>query len=130
PSLRLQPVTIERARREHPGYDIDALVRAWQGRALAQGGEPRDSDRAFLAFCRVYTRRDPPRASIRHITDPSLWTGPSVHGPSLVDRPVTSRTWVSSHRGPKPVTSRTSHARKLLTKLTDSWRSTGRNDSN
>jgi plasmid replication initiation protein len=55
----LRPRTIEAARRTHPGYDIDALVCAWRSWTDSRGGGLRDPDRAFLAFCRTYTRNHP-----------------------------------------------------------------------
>jgi plasmid replication initiation protein len=57
----LRPRTLEAARRTHPGYDIDALVRAWRGWTDSRGGTLRDPDRAFLAFGRTYTRNHPLR---------------------------------------------------------------------
>jgi plasmid replication initiation protein len=56
---RLRPRTVEAVRRAHPGYDIDALVRAWRDWTGSRGGTLRDADRAFLAFCQTYTRNHP-----------------------------------------------------------------------
>lgn len=60
-SLMLDARTLERARRDFPGYDIDALVRAWQRLSLEAGGGLREPDRAFLAFCRAHVRKYPLR---------------------------------------------------------------------
>jgi plasmid replication initiation protein len=61
PTLALQARTIERARRDYSGHDVDALIRAWQTWTLRQGEEIRNSDRAFLAFARRYvSNRQPP----------------------------------------------------------------------
>ena len=59
PAASLRPRTIEAARRTYPGYDIDALVRAWRDWTSARSVTLRDLDRAFLAFCEAYTRNRP-----------------------------------------------------------------------
>ena len=59
PSLALSPRTVDAARRGHPGYDVDALVRAWRDWTLGRRTVLKDPDQAFLAFCRTYTANHP-----------------------------------------------------------------------
>lgn len=50
---------LDRARRAHPGYDIDALLLAWWDWTADRDGTVRNPDQAFLGFCKTYTSHHP-----------------------------------------------------------------------
>lgn len=60
-SLDVSEAAIERARRAAPGYDVHALKVEWRAFASAQGTLPRDSDAAFVGYCRKRHQRAPLR---------------------------------------------------------------------
>ncbi len=49
----------EMARDEFPGYDIYFLEKRWQEWTQAKGGIINNPNKAFLAWCRTYTRNNP-----------------------------------------------------------------------
>ena len=57
--LVVQQETMDRARTLAPGYDVYALFSDWQAFASTRSERPKDSDKAFLGYCRKRHERHP-----------------------------------------------------------------------
>ena len=87
---RLTPRTVETLRREHPDLDPGQMERLWRNWAARQPEQPRNTQAAFLGFCRRYAERrtdgdfqdrDGPRPTLGEAAHPAAlhwWKGRSV----------------------------------------------------
>ena len=57
--LLLRPSTRDKVRVEHPGWDVEELVRLWREGTIEAGERIRYPDRAFPAWARVFVKRNP-----------------------------------------------------------------------
>jgi len=56
---KLTTAAYEDAREQFPGFDIYYLESRWQEWTVSKGGNLKNPDKAFLAWCRTYTKNNP-----------------------------------------------------------------------
>jgi len=59
--LHVSPETFEKARRAAPGYDIQNLYQEWRAFTEGQEEPPRNSNAAFIGFCKKRHSNNPLR---------------------------------------------------------------------